>query len=215
MTSKQRPGVDVKTGYDAWARNYDDMKNATRDLDATALRQTLASLSANHVLELGCGTGKNTAWLAEQFGHVTAVDFSAGMLNVARQKTTAKNVAFYQYDISKPWPAESRTFDLVTCNLVLEHVADLHFIYKEVDRVLRPGGQLFLCELHPYRQLKGGQAQYLSKAGDSVPIATYVHSLAEFINGALAVDLVVSHVREWHAPSDEFPRLLSLLVVKR
>jgi len=57
MNSKQRPGVDVKTGYDAWARNYDEMDNSTRDLDATALRQTLACLSADHVLELGCGTG--------------------------------------------------------------------------------------------------------------------------------------------------------------
>ncbi|NNE24652.1 MAG: class I SAM-dependent methyltransferase [Rhizobiales bacterium] len=215
MTSKQRPGVDVKTGYDAWARNYDDMDNATRDLDATALRQTLASVSANDVLELGCGTGKNTAWLANQFGHVTAVDFSASMLNVARQKASAKNISFYQYDISKPWPADSTKFDLVTCNLVLEHIADLHFIYKEAERVLRPGGQLFLCELHPYRQLKGGQAQYVSRTGDSIPIATYVHSFAEFINEALAVDLVVSGVKEWHAPSDDMPRLLSLLFVKR
>ena len=215
MNNEQRPGVDVKTGYDAWARNYDDMDNATRDLDATTLRRTLVSLSADHVLELGCGTGKNTTWLAKQFGHVTAIDFSAGMLNQARQKTTAKNVEFYQNDISKPWPAESSKFDLVTCNLVLEHIADLHFIYKEAERVLRPDGQMFLCELHPYRQLKGGQAQCLSKTGDSVPIATYVHSLAEFINEAIAVDLVVSDVGEWHAPSDDIPRLLSLLFVKR
>lgn len=215
MNSKQHPGVDVKTGYDAWARTYDEMGNSTRDLDAMALRQTLACLSAGHVLELGCGTGKNTTWLAKQFDHVTAIDFSAGMLNLARQKTTTENVEFYQNDISKPWPAESSKFDLVTCNLVLEHIADLHFIYKEAGRVLRPGGQIFLCELHPYRQHKGGQAQYFSKTGDNVPIATYVHSLAEFINEAVAVDLIVSSVREWHAPSDDIPRLLSLLLVRR
>ena len=40
----------------------------------------------DHCLELGCGTGKNSAWLVTK-GAVTAVDFSEGMLAIAKEKS--------------------------------------------------------------------------------------------------------------------------------
>jgi hypothetical protein len=56
--------IDVAGAYDQWARQYDNDHNTTRDLDARVLRDAPLRLDDRAVIELGCGTGKNTAWLA-------------------------------------------------------------------------------------------------------------------------------------------------------
>ena len=53
---------------------------------ALSLRETLAGQRFNRILEIGCGTGKNTAWLQGIGGEITAVDLSEGMLAEARRK---------------------------------------------------------------------------------------------------------------------------------
>ena len=211
MVKRPRKGVDVESGYDAWARSYDRVRNPTRDLDAAVTRNVLGAISADAVLEIGCGTGKNTGWLAERFGDVTALDISSRMLEVAKLKLQATKVDFLQHDIREPWPLDDSQFDLVTFNLIIEHIGNLEPIYQEAARILRPGGRLFLCEIHPYRQLRGGQAQYLSKDGENVPVCAYVHSMAEYINDGLAAGLITLRIGEWLGEHDETPRLLSVL----
>lgn len=51
---------DVQQAYNSWAQQYDSNENKTRDLEARSLRETLAPLTFEHCLEIGCGTGKNT-----------------------------------------------------------------------------------------------------------------------------------------------------------
>ncbi len=211
MADRYQESADARSGYDAWARNYDSVENATRDLDATVIRKMVEGVSGDTALEIGCGTGKNTGWLAERFGNVTAVDLSQGMLDVASGKLQAANIRFLQHDICEPWPFGDARFDLVTCNLILEHIADLRPIYREAARVLRPQGHLFICEFHPYRQLRGGQAQYPSNDGGCTRIRAYLHAVADYINEGLAAGLTLKHTGEWHADHDELPRLMSVL----
>ena len=61
------------------------------------------ALTFDRCLEMGCGTGKNTVWLKGKARHITAVDFSAEMLNLARQKFSPDQIEFVQADISRPW----------------------------------------------------------------------------------------------------------------
>ena len=51
--------------YDQWSATYDAVENPTRDLEKSACETVLSDLAFSRVLELGGGTGKNTAWLAE------------------------------------------------------------------------------------------------------------------------------------------------------
>ena len=81
--------ADVAAAYDRWAGQYDDAPNATRDLDAAVVRRTPLRVDGRDVLELGCGTGKNTAWLAARARQVLALDFSPGMLAAARRRLDA------------------------------------------------------------------------------------------------------------------------------
>lgn len=205
---------EVAEAYDRWSRRYDDDHNATRDLDARVVRQSLLHVAGARVLELGCGTGKNSEWLAAQARELVALDFSPGMLDVARRRVRSERVRFVEHDITRPWPIEEASIDVVVGNLVLEHVRDLAPIYDEAARVLRPGGELFLCELHPYRQLRGAQAHFEdADTNETVPVTAYQHSVSEYVNGGLHAGFTLrvlgEHVEE-SAPPDAAPRLLSV-----
>src|SRR5262245_35362222 len=117
----QRPQVsrststptDVADAYDRWSRQYDDDRNTTRDLDAFVLRQVPLPRAGARVLELGCGTGKNSAWLVSQARELIALDFSPGMLDVARRRVRSTAARFVEHDITRPWPADAGSVDVV------------------------------------------------------------------------------------------------------
>ena len=84
---------------------------------------------------------------------------------------------------------------------------------RTAARVLRPGGRLLLCELHPERQRRGGQAHFEDPAGQTVRVPAYPHTVAEYVNGGIENGLVLRHLGEWlepEAPEGAPPRLLSL-----
>ncbi|MEJ7678641.1 MAG: methyltransferase domain-containing protein [Segetibacter sp.] len=66
--------MDTRQAYNTWASQYDTNDNKTRDLEGQALRSSLADISFNSCLEIGCGTGKNTEWLIQKAKQVTAID---------------------------------------------------------------------------------------------------------------------------------------------
>lgn len=207
--------ADVARDYDRWAASYDADKNATRDLDALVVRRAPLTLDGKDVLELGCGTGKNTGWLASRARHVIAMDFSLGMIARAHERVGSANVRFVKHDVCDPWPVESDAVDLVVANLILEHVHDLEPVFFEANRVLRPGGQLFVCELHPYRQLTGTRAQFKDpRTGETVVLTAHVHTIGEYVNGAIRAGFSVREIGEAledDAPPESPPRLISLL----
>jgi len=85
-------------------------------------------------------------------------------------------------------------------------------------RVLRPGGQVLLCELHPERQRRGGQARFTDPVtGRTVRVTAYRHTAGDYVNGGIASGLRLRHLGEWleaGAPRDAPPRLLSVLFEK-
>ena len=216
-STESRPadaGAEIARAYDRWARTYDTDANTTRDLDADVLRQSSLAIDDRDVLEVGCGTGKNTRWLAERARRVVAMDFSPGMLDVARGRVPSERVTLVQHDIRERWPVDEASVDLVIGNLILEHVANVAPIFAEAARVLRPGGVMYSCELHPYRQLRGGQAHFTDEwSGEVVFAPAFQHTIAEYVNAAIASGLSIQRLDEWTetgAASPAIPRLLSL-----
>ena len=72
--------MSIQQAYNAWSTQYDTNLNKTRDLEAQSLQTTLANINFDTCLEIGCGTGKNTAWLINKAKYITAVDLSEEML---------------------------------------------------------------------------------------------------------------------------------------
>lgn len=205
---------DVAHAYDGWASTYDEDVNPTRDLDAEVLRTSNLDVHGRDVVELGCGTGKNTTWLAMHARSVVALDVSAGMLARARARVPAAHVTFVQHDVRTSWPLADGTADVIVANLVLEHVEHLAPVYREAARVLRNGGELLFCELHPERQRRGGQAQFTDSAtGETIMVPAHRHTVAEYVNDGLAAGLELLQLGEWiedAAPPAAPPRLLSV-----
>ena len=214
MTTKLPPD-EVAAAYNVWANVYDTQANATRDLDARTLQSQEPSLFRGDVLEIGCGTGKNTEWLAPRARSLLALDGSEEMLKRARERPGTQHVQFLQHDLRQPWPTPSAAHDTVTCNLVLEHIEQLSFIFSEARRVLRPGGCFFVCELHPFRQLQGKQAHFVHpETGSLQNVRSHLHDTSDYLNAAVAAGLVLVRAQDCRddgAPRTAAPRLLALL----
>ena len=205
--------MDTQQAYNHWAASYDTDENKTRDLELEAGRKVLSTADFTRVLEIGCGTGKNTVWLAEKAQALTAVDFSEEMMKLARQKASLPHVQFRQADITRPWNFGKAS--LITCSLVLEHIQDLDFIAEQVAQSLEPGGLFYVCELHPYKQLQGSRARF-ERGEQLVQLEYFVHHVSEFFAAAQKHGLTCQRLDEWFDNGDRstLPRLVSFLFQK-
>jgi len=208
--------VSIRDAYTSWSETYDLDRNLTRDLDRKVTRETLADLRWGFILELGCGTGKNTSLLADIGEHVLAFDFSEGMIDRAKSKLRSDNVTFTVADITREWLCENQSVDLIVCNLVLEHIRELSFIFSESSRVLRDGGKFFVCELHPFRQYLGTKAIF-ERGQRTSEIEAFVHHVSDFIGSAQDNGMTLERMREWWHEEDgeKPPRLVSFMFEKR
>ena len=218
MSDDQKPAASVASAYDRWAVSYDSEINRTRDLDGVVVRHSAPDVAGRDVLELGAGTGKNTVWLAERARSVIGLDVSPGMLAVARPRAAATNVQFIEHDITTPFPISNASVDVVIANLVFEHIDRFGPVFTESARVLRPGGAMFICELHPIRQFLGGRAHFVDAAnGEVVNVTVFRHTVSEFVNVGIGAGLSVESMGEWsdEETSEAPPRLLSMRFIKR
>ena len=206
--------ISTQAAYDLWANTYDSVENKTRDLELKAAGAVLSHSDFSAVLEIGCGTGKNTSWLKDKSGSVTAVDFSSGMLEIARQKINDEQVKFQQADITKPWAFPKAT--LVICSLVLEHIEDIGFIFEQAAKTLEPGGRFYICELHPYKQLEGSRAKF-EHGGELIRLEYFIHHMSDFFQAALNNNLQCISLYEWFDDPSRAstPRLVSFLFQKK
>jgi len=204
--------MNIQDAYNEWSDSYDSDVNLTRDLDSKLTRELLADLHADSILELGCGTGKNTSFLSQIGTKIEAIDFSQGMIDKAKEKVKAENVTFSTMDITQPWKFTDTSFDLITCNLVLEHIQNLSFVFSEAGRVLKPNGQFFINELHPFRQYDGKKARFQRDA-ETVEVDAFTHHISDFIHAAETNQMKLLRLNEyWHeADTGKPPRIVSFL----
>jgi ubiquinone/menaquinone biosynthesis C-methylase UbiE len=211
------PPSAVALAYTAWSSRYDSDRNLTRDLDAACTRRLLGDGPVGTLVEAGCGTGKNTRHYAEIASRVEALDFSAGMLAIARERAAAPHVHFQQADLSTTWPCDDAQAEVVSFNLVLEHIQVLHGVFAEAARVLRPGGRVLVSELHPFKQYQGSQARFAGADGNEWRIDAHTHHVSDFLQAASAAGLELRQLDEWWHDEDgpgTVPRLLTLLLHK-
>ncbi len=208
--------MNTQQAYNSWAQQYDSIQNATRDLEAVALREILTDVKFSKCLEIGCGTGKNTTWLLQHAAHLTAVDFSAEMLAKAKVKIDSPKVQFVQADVLQPWSFAQTTYDLLTFSLVLEHIEHLSPIFEKAAAHLPKGGHVYIGELHPFKQYTGSKARFETEQGTQI-VPCFNHHFSDFTMAAAQNGFRLIELKEYFDDHNRagIPRLLVLLFQKQ
>ena len=96
------------------------------------------------VLDIGCGKGRNTTFMASHGFYVIGTDFSEKALNDARQRSAQYShlIEYELVDLSKEWPFGNAYFDaIIDCNSsIYMPEEERTFALSEAFRVLKPGG---------------------------------------------------------------------------
>lgn len=207
--------MNPQQAYNSWASQYDTNENKTRDLEAQALKNVLSTVSFTTVLEIGCGTGKNTEWLLQKAEQIIAVDLSEEMLSKAKEKIQSIKVEFIEVDINSDWNFTNKTFDLVSFSLVLKHIENLDHIFKEVYKKLNEESFVYIGELHPFKQYTGSKARFETEEGLKV-VQCFNHNISDFIQSAKKYGLKLITLDEYFDNNERtsIPRILTLLFQK-
>ena len=136
--------------FDRGARHYDAVVDwGFLRSGAAYRRRTLRQhglCPGDDLLDVACGTGLVAVEAAKILGtadHITCLDPSAGMLEVARTKLPA----LFVQGRAEALPFPDNSFDFLTMGYALRHVTDLETTFREYRRVLRPGGKLLILEV--------------------------------------------------------------------
>jgi SAM-dependent methyltransferase len=109
----------------------------------------LPVVTGERVLDIACGQGRMSRYLAGLGADVVGVDISAAMLDKARA-AGPQNIAYVRADVTRRaawW--DGRPFDGCTCELALMDIDDLAGTLSTVTTVLRPGGWFVASIVHP------------------------------------------------------------------
>jgi SAM-dependent methyltransferase len=112
------------------------------------LVEQASDLTPGRALEVACGEGGDTVWLAERGWQVTAVDFSQAGLDRtaahAAQRGVGDKVTFEQHDL-RTWQPPAAAYDLVTCHFF--HLPDHQVLpaFARLSTAVAPGGTLLIA----------------------------------------------------------------------
>jgi SAM-dependent methyltransferase len=134
---------DVVTEYelDTWSRCAEDYVDTFAGItgETVPLLMEIAGIRpGGQVLEIGAGPGHVADLLVQAGAIVTGVDFSPYMVEVAQSKYP--EITFRQAN-AEQLPFEVDSFDAVIANFVVHHLARPEKVFREVYRVLKPGGR--------------------------------------------------------------------------
>lgn len=132
--------------YDGFADWYAEF---TKDWEPLALLPD--DLAGQRVLDLACGYGTASRYLAGQGARVTGLDISAGLLSRARQMEAdqALGIRYVQGDATSTDWWDGVAFDGAVCNMALMDIDDLNGALSTVASVLTAGGWFSFSVFHP------------------------------------------------------------------
>ena len=158
---------DVSKMFDGVASRYDFLNDLLSLGRSKAWRKSVTGIIAPKigmtVLDIAAGTGSSSRPLVDKGAEVTALDFSAGMLDQGRKQH--KDIKFVQGDALK-LPFSENTFDVTTISFGLRNTANSNIALREALRVTKVGGIIVVAEFsHPVNKIfRRAYLNYLMKA---------------------------------------------------
>ncbi len=142
----------ARLAFSRAAANYDQHTWLQQEIGSRLLeRLDVLNPQPQVIVDMGCGTGIHSFKLKSLFpkATVTGIDFSAEMLFEARKLNRwHRKVKYLQADMADTGLADA-SVDLIYSNLSLQWAPDLHLVFNEWRRLLKPGGLLLIATLGP------------------------------------------------------------------
>jgi SAM-dependent methyltransferase len=195
---KETRRLGTQEGYDLWAETYDETPNPVVAMDARYTLDVLSPRPDEHILDAGCGTGRQLGPLLRARSIPFGVDFSRGMLEIARRNYPQVPLALA--DLQRSLPFENECFDAVLCALIGEHLGELPLALREMYRVLRAGGRLVFSVYHPEMAAAGKEANF-ERSGVEYRLGAHRYAIDDYEN--LLEDAGFEDLARHEFPGDE------------
>jgi ubiquinone biosynthesis O-methyltransferase len=147
---EQQPVCDLPgLGPGAYARwRASEIGSITERLERELILGLIGKARDRRILDVGCGDGDLAVHLARCGAHVIGVDASSAMIEAANGRASRENVEIdYRIAAAQQLPFPPGQFDIVVAVTILCFVEDAAPVFREMARVLRPGGHLVIGEL--------------------------------------------------------------------
>lgn len=224
---RRGPGSAGSAVWDQAARWYDSLvgfkgSEYQQNIVFPGAWQLLELKPGAEVLDLACGQGAFSRYLAQKGMKVTGLDVSQELIHLAQKRQTTKKIRFECADAADPEALKGRTFDGVVCLLAIQNIERLQGVFDNVHRWLKPGGRFVMVATHPCfripRQTHWGwddekKIMYrrvdLYLTPNTIPIltppmarskvytVTYHRSLQDYFKALNAAGLQVDMLEEW------------------
>ena len=186
--------VNTVAAYQQESAGYD--ANAGGGLfaaDEPVVAEYLSGREPGVALDAACGTGRFAELLARRGHRVIGVDSSPDMLAHARRRVPDGE---FHVGVLDRLPLPDDCVDVIVCALALVHVPRLQPVLAEFARVLRPGGDLVISDIHHERVTRGSVIKARGPAGEPCIAATYRHQLGDYLRAALSLGFEVRRCEE-------------------
>jgi SAM-dependent methyltransferase len=186
--------VSTVMAYEQEAGGYDaEAAGGLFTADEPVVAECLAGRAPGLALDAACGTGRFAEFLARRGHQVIGVDSSPAMLAHACRRVP--DGQFHVAELERlPLPDDS--VDVIVCALALVHVPSLQPVLAEFARVLRPGGDLVISDIHHELTTRGSAITARGPEGEPCITATYRHQLGDYLRPALSLGLQVKRCEE-------------------
>ncbi len=202
----------TKKTYTKFAKTYSDL---VKDKDYNAyyerpvikklITESFPKLKDVIVLDAGCGPGLLSEWLVNNGCVVSATDFIAEMVDIARERMGNKGKTF-RADLNKPLDMiNDNEFDLIVSSLVLHYIKDWYTLMKEFYRILKHGGILIYSVHHPIDHYQKEKSSYFDTIlntetwkgfGNDFTVSFYSRPLKDHINSITKAKLIIDEFNE-------------------
>jgi 2-polyprenyl-3-methyl-5-hydroxy-6-metoxy-1,4-benzoquinol methylase len=185
--------------------------------------QVVGDVSGLTVLDAGCGEGYLSRILSQRGAHVTGIDVSAPLVEIARTKDFADQITYQIADLSQPLPTYQDHFDLITSFFVLNDIYDYRGFLTTLGSVLKRAGRLVLFMNNPYSfvvrsfvtdYFTSGAFPYRGMAELGVKVHFYQRTLEEYLDASISAGFQLQRLVDVPTPEGSFKRRDDTLIPK-